>query len=178
MPKWTVEGADKQSGLDLTSTIEAPTEARARQEAAGKGILVSSIHRSEMDPLDTITAVAEQLQRIGNTSIGMHSADLAPARAPAGAPHYKKILTGSKVLEIFGLLFLLLGALSAVAALGFGVLWIVELARAETVQESTKWIVLASALAAVTTLTIGALLRMTGSLGLAVRDLARNSFCE
>lgn len=43
MPEYWVEGADKETGADVTILVTAASEAQAAEEARGRGVLVSSV---------------------------------------------------------------------------------------------------------------------------------------
>lgn len=65
MPNWTVEGADRSTGVNISETVDLPTEDEARTWAERQGIVVSDIRVSRggsapapdairYDPLRTI----------------------------------------------------------------------------------------------------------------------------
>jgi hypothetical protein len=49
MHRWTVEGADKVTGLETVRSISALTEEEASAAASKGGMLVSAVYRSSLD---------------------------------------------------------------------------------------------------------------------------------
>ena len=175
--RWTVQGADSATGRERSVTVEASTREEAEAQAAYNGLLVSgsSPAGSATPPASRSGAVATAERPAGRVN---HT---PPASAPAAAhaPDYADILKGAKALRglatfanVLAVVFFILAA----------VLFIVPLAASKHGPPKPADFAagLASALPAagfgVAMLITSALLLMFASMGLALRDLTRNSF--
>ena len=199
--RWTIEGADSNTGHDLTVTVEARDEADAEQQARYNGVLVARVYPFGLRPKD-----AAPVPVVDYASAGMGKALPRPPELPqlpaaAGPraveplPDYQLIVAAAKtlvllarVVRVGGLVMFAVAALgvlmtfvnawwySANGTGGFGGIGI--LSRLPAVAD-----VLAALLAAVwpaaaglAMLVAASLLRMVALVALAVRDIARNSF--
>lgn len=145
--RWTVEAADVQTGEETTLTVEAPDQAAAERIARYRGMLVSSI-----------------LQNNGNGA--------AKLDRKAPTPDYIDILTGAGVLRTLAII---------ITAIGWVCLLVAGALSWSAVKESSDklaalWQAMSPALFGLSFIVAGTVLRMAASVGLAMRDLARNSF--
>jgi len=59
MPKYQVDGADAESGIERSIVVEAPNAPRAREAANAQGILVTTAHRVAEEPADAVQSGAK-----------------------------------------------------------------------------------------------------------------------
>ena len=158
--RWTVEGADKQTGFDRKISVEAATREAAETEARNEGLLISEIHPE----YDSIAPPSKE-QPFSVSYLA------SPVPMQSSVPHYFGLKLASSILIVFAVveylaaIFLFLSAISAIATLsaaptaGFGgVAAIPMLAMAVAVGAA------------------GALLHGISTGCMARRDIAQNSF--
>jgi hypothetical protein len=199
--RWQVEGADKVTGRERTYTIDAESREKAEQIAQLKGVLVSDVH--EPQPAKPGNG-ANVTNGATATPIDVHGPITTPARpqatasqvppqpvspasrtAPAhgtahapGPPRYEEIVTSSRWLFAMGVLVAIAGwVLIGLAAID-AVMNLIGAARARPLlPPSLGWMsVLYLAATGLLSIYTAAITRLLASLGLAVRDMARNSF--
>lgn len=79
MHTWTVEGAGRRDGREVIVSVEAITEQEAEAEATSQGILVSSVHRSAVEPdLDQV----RQMNDLTDVAAQTRQAEPASASVP------------------------------------------------------------------------------------------------
>lgn len=155
--RWTVEGADAQTGQDRTIQVEAKSREDAEREARARGVLPSATYKETADAgamptLNYIGRAAHESAPPG-TQVG-----LAPPRGKA--PDYTGIVVGAAVLRITG-------AMAAIAGIVLCAMTLNEISGGglgTALPVGFAWII------------SGLVTFMLGSLALAVRDIARNSF--
>jgi hypothetical protein len=145
MGRWIVDGADAQTGRDLTMTVAADSEAEAASKARGRGLLASKVRPSVAQgesrepelPYESITATGSVVHGLGGFVIAFG------------------------ILCFIGALALILQAMTASAGAAFGEQY------ARIVQ------VVLLGLAGLFFLAFGYFLRLSAAVGVAVRDIAR-----
>lgn len=156
--QWTVEGADEATGTERSITVDAVNETEAAAVARARGLFVSRVSRAESAELHAVAYAARSSATARSTY-----------REPV--PAYTSIRGGSFVLNVVGLLYLLAGLLASVVAV---YTFIAPSHGADSEVDHTEGaILLASGLGAIGA---GLVLLMLGSIALAIRDIARNSF--
>jgi hypothetical protein len=158
--QWRVDGAERQTGSDRTVIVEAENGLDATAQAEAMSLLVSSCRKAtSRDVLDFLSP--------GFT-------DDAPARSIAPktyVPPYKEIQTGADSLRAIAIIALAVGALQFVG----GVVAMSFLFQSK--EPAAGFVVAAGVLcSAALWVVVATVLRMFGSLALAVRDIARNSY--
>lgn len=198
--RWQVEGADKVTGRERTYTIDAETREKAEQIAQQKGVLVSDVHEpSLVKPAggNGATAMVTAPPTAPSTPIDVHGPITAPplARAPAAAPQqtspaprapqahaspprYDEIVTSSRWLYAMGVLVAIAGWVLIGLATIDAVMNLIGITRGRPLlPPSLNWMsVLYLAATGLLAIYTAAITRLLASLGLAVRDMARNSF--
>jgi hypothetical protein len=204
--RWQVEGADKVTGRERTYTIDAETREKAEQIAQQKGVLVSDVHEPLLAKPGgagngASVATAPSAATLPATPIDVHGPiTTPPARAqpapsptappqPAAAtaraaaahtapPRYDEIVTSSRWLYAIGVLVAIAGwVLIGLAAID-AAMNLIGVARGHPLLPPSLGWMSALYLGAIGLLAIytAAMTRLLASLGLAVRDMARNSF--
>src|SRR5687767_10772113 len=87
--RWNVEGADAQTGEDRVIQVMADTKAEAEAKARRQGLLVSSVHESNiLTPAEALDEMIgnETRQRTGKAVTAEALSRLAPAAAPPPQP--------------------------------------------------------------------------------------------
>ena len=178
MQKWTVEGADKESGEERTITVEAASQADAEALAAGRGILVAEVSQVPR------TSAAKLLARMVDDRAASGSLPFLragpqediPLSPPADAevagekpvPVYPGLRIGGKILISFAILHYIV----AVASLGGAIALLV---RNGGTDYGRPAILLAAALASCL---LGGLLHALSAACAALHDIAQNSFAR
>ena len=174
MAKWTVEGADGKTGVDVVVSVEALTEDEARADAAKMGLLVSSVHRSVADD-DSLPENAQPAIEYAGRS--------TPPPQVLVRPHsdYPDIVRGEKWLSIVAVFVSALGGVQVIfglLALIFAI--IVALTRSLADKLEAVQVVLGPATMMVISgllfIAIAAVLRMIGAVAMAVRDATLNTY--
>jgi uncharacterized membrane protein len=170
--RYRVSGANQFTGEEISTTIEADDEQATEAIARAKGILVSEIVAEPIPqvPESDLAAVAAAARESGaKTLIPTYESIKRPPE------RYRDITRGAAVLKILAIL--------AYVAAGLCVLIAIISALANLSQSSSFLPAAAEWLAVGMWLFIGlfwfavaALLAMVGAVGLAVRDIANNSF--
>jgi hypothetical protein len=183
--RYTVEGADAQSGRDVVITVEATSPKVVEKIAHEQGILISSIHTSkvqnEVGKIDL--AIEEAAEAAENDDIGFtppaavpavpsHVPYAGPRTASGGIPDYTGLRIGATVLFVSALLYYAAGILLFVGAIvGF----LIQVIRAGS--GSTAMIgVVPVILLGIGALMCGGLFQALSAACVALRDIARNSF--
>lgn len=170
---WRVDGADSKTGNSVCWKVTAATAEEASYEAQQKGVYVSSVTPIAAAPLLEARPYVPEYQ--------------PPAQAdarPSGrtSPHYREIQTGAGILKFFGNICYLFAFLVLALTLYFGLKAAASppspmSAYSSPVDTVSKVAAVAAGLMYAATLAVaGAFLHMNGSLALAVRDIARNSY--
>jgi hypothetical protein len=173
--KWHVEGADAHTGQEKSGTIEAPTAADAEQLARDRGVLVSNVQpANEPDALEQLGTAAARQPR----SIDYRSPRASAAAITSDIPTYQAILRGDVWLRALAAIIAGFGWVSVGLA---GLLLLLTLPAAASGASLSGIVAFAlsigpALLAGLLLLAVSAILRWAASVGLAIRDLARNSF--
>lgn len=158
--RWLVEAADSKTGMETEITVEARTEAEAERLARYNGLLVWKVSR-----------------------VGARPAPLVLYRGPevAGPPQYVQVLRSAAWVRRLGIVVSAVGWIGFVLALGvFSFLCMRE--GWDNWKSWRTWLVPAAlatwrwAAAAAGCVIAGAVLRLTGAVALAIRDVARNTY--
>jgi hypothetical protein len=99
MPQWSVTGADRKSGKEVSLLVEAPSEPKAREVASARGILVAEVRLSDPDTVAPATL----------------------AYQPAGASQprrYRSLLWAARLFRVVALLLLMVSVLLVFSATG------------------------------------------------------------
>ena len=157
--RFRITGSNRATGHELSTTIEAATESQAR-EIAAHSMTITEIHEEE-DPL-TVDYASPPREDV--------PARLPPKPVqPAAAPDYGAIKRGALVLTILAVLCYVGGAISLL--FGFAILL---LSSNHSQFDTATAITLI--LGTISSFITGAVLEMLAAIGIAVRDIARNSF--
>jgi hypothetical protein len=188
--RWTIEGADSNTGRDLTVTVEARDEADAEQQARYNGVLVARVYPFGVRPKDAApvpvvdyatAATPKAMPKPPEVAAGLQ----AGPRAVVPLPDYQPIVAGARALVLFARVvrvaaLVLFGVAAVAALLPFLTAWWYG---GGAVQSPPVSEVVPALFAAVWPAALGlamlvaaAVLRMLAFLALAVRDIARNSF--
>jgi hypothetical protein len=184
--RWTVEGADEKTGLDVTVTFEARSLDDAMDLARANGILPADGYPSgsrtpKAPPLSYASpavATARPMTSAPSQVPSVHPIPVVPVVPAAPAiPEYKPILQGAKwlgtiaaILYVVAALCFLGAAITFLAWLG-GTTSMTGLRAIESVAGSVQLLI-----GGFECLAAGAVIRMLAYLALAVRDIARNSW--
>ena len=154
--RWQISGARADSGDEVNLAVEASDQAEAEHIARNKGLLVSSIR-----PLDG-PAAREELSAGGGA-----------------APEYAGIVSGARWLRVLASCAEIVGAIYVV----FGILvplWMVVFPDPDPKSAldlaGALIIIVFAVISGVMFLGTAVVLRMLAELGVAHRDLVRNSF--
>jgi len=161
--QWRVRGASATTGIDATITVDAETDADAWSIASKRGMFVESVERvASSDALSPNKAV----------QVPFH-------QPPHAAPiEYSELRREAGWIAFLGIVLAIIGWFSlGLALLLFGIVVY------QVVHHEHDPNLIATAVAMVPTLivtafffwTASAVLRMLGFIGLAVRDIARNT---
>src|SRR5690349_733253 len=127
MRRWTVEGADSETGEDRVLSIDAPTREDAERDAGEQAILISAIHESvAADPLDMLGQVANAASTRGTRLPPKALGPTAPYATPGAyrqvtIPAYTGLQIGGTVLMVFAALYYIAAiVLLLIAVFGFG----------------------------------------------------------
>jgi hypothetical protein len=191
--RWQVEGADKVTGRERTYTIDADTREKAEKIAQEKGVLVADVHEQlaaagtngarPMDarPIDVhgpITSPPPPAPRSSSPPV-VHAAT-APAHyaTTPPPPRYDEIVTSSRWLFGMGVLVAIAGWVLIGLSMIVAVCCLVAAARGRALLPPTLGWTSALYLAGIGLFAIyaAAMTRMVASLGMAIRDIARNRF--
>lgn len=165
--RWLVEGADAQTGRDVRIVIEAVSAAEAEQKAMDRRVLVSRV---------TVAPAAAPTPQQSEETDRLVKQRLDPT------PEYDEIVSGASALGVLASLVAGVGWLFVLGGFVFIVIAIGETVNPQVSPVhgvSVVTLVVGGAVAlgyGVMILLAASLVRMIGSMGLALRDLARNSF--
>jgi hypothetical protein len=164
--RWIIEGAVTATGQDVRTVIDAANASDAEAFAMSKGILVSSVKPDRDATLDALGAAARTAQ----------ARHVVPQ-----VPEYPEIDAGAGTLRFLAALVAGVGWLFLLVGLGlivFGVL--VTLYPTSASGDTPVFTLVATGLGStaygVLILLAASLVRMLASVGLAVKDIAQNSF--
>ena len=175
---WEVTGTDQTTGEPVTLTIDAETADSAQRRAARRGLVVGDAFHVDPEPTapDVVDPIPEPV------AYAAPPLPTATARRRGPVPDYGAIVTGARVLNAVALLNGLVGGLAAAVGLLVVLLAVVGGKSAAgrpgvvvgaTIDSAAGLVLLA---VGVLLLAVGAVVRMVAVVGLAVRDIARNSF--
>src|SRR4051812_20582138 len=198
--RWQVEGADKVTGRERTYTIDADSREKAEQIALLKGVLVSDVHEPGTPSIAVSVAVAAAMAA---APIDVHGPITAPPPPNHAAvppppvqtvatvkqhvasksqhpqqPRYEEIVTSARWLYGMGVVVAIVGWVVIGLAIILGVTCLVGQLRPKPIlPPALGWMtVLYLAAAGLIAIYTAAVTRILASVGLAVRDMARNSF--
>ncbi|MDB5294101.1 MAG: hypothetical protein JWO31_84 [Phycisphaerales bacterium] len=154
MPEWDVIGAERATGETSTRRVTADTS-EAAVRAVGQSMLIEKVK-----PVRVVPPPSEPLH-----PPEFYYPPPSPPPGPGNPPAYDEIVHGANMLSFVGGMSILLGLITIVAAMAAGANGAVPGSVA------AGFVFSGAALIA-----YGILSRFVGSLGLAVRDMARNSF--
>jgi hypothetical protein len=170
--EFLIQGADQKTGRDLTFIVNARDPAEAERIAIYNDILISSIARPTARLLDYRTAEPAGQQNSPSPS------QLEVLKPLLVIPAYQEILAGARWLRYFARAA---GATACLAIVASVVCSIVGTAQTpdKHADPRASWFIAAASLLAIAgaSLFSAVVLRTCSGLALALRDLARNSFC-
>lgn len=146
---WTVEGADKETGAEWAMDVEAATIAEATDVAERDGMQISSVHPKK---------TSEEADPSSSSPLGEKSSlpgDVSENDDEDSTPEYAAILLGAFVLYGLGILSILTAIIIPISTSG------------NNTDHFMIFLIFASN---------GAIMIMLGSIGLAVRSIARSRF--
>jgi len=172
--RYRVSGANQVTGGEISLTVDAEDEAAAEAVARAKGILVADVVPERIPSLpdaDLASAVAAARQRAGKMVVPMYEgAKRAPTR-------YGEITRGAMVLRVLAILAYVAGGACVLFAFYLATQIGGRPSMAGIPSSAIDWVpVVMLMLTGLFYIAIGALLSMLGAVGLAIRDMANNSF--
>lgn len=170
---WQIDGSDRNSGADRTVFVEANSEIEALRSEAAKTLQVTRCcplsgkpgeHKSESDDSSSKTPASEKKRR--------NSSRIKPQES--GVPPYSTIATGSKLMHTLGSISLIGGlvAFGWAAVKLFGALALVGKPEYGAAMHATT----ITFISGVVAIFLSAVLQWVAGVGLAIRDIAQNSF--
>jgi len=175
--RWKIIGADRATGEDRVVTVEASDERAALLSAKEFNLLVAEVQQEVIPPQPVMRSV----EKLDYTSQDLHKIAAASAQIPR-SPKYEEIPRCASDLKSLSLFFSALGWICLVLAclsITMGI-YLMNQPRNTVGDALVSWYLLGCGLyfftAMVILFTIRAFMRMTAAAGLALRDLAVNSF--
>lgn len=169
--RWTVVGADKNTGQERSITVEASTEADAEKLANRAGLIVSDV-----SPVDALVELAQanQAKPPPRTPTPIVADYRTPEpEPPRSVPSYIGLKIGSIILGVFAAIYYAIGAL----------IWITTFAEMSNNPTPNRAPPPGAMYGVAGTLVVGLIFGMVGGLlhafsagCVALRDIARNSF--
>lgn len=178
--KWVIEGADRDTGVKTSFTIDAESRNDAEVQARRRNVIIS---KCEPDGPPRLQPTARRV-RDGLSGIGGMIQE-SEQRSPLGVPQYRPVIAAARVVNAGGMILIVLGCIGFVVA----IVWLLFAAYANSrpVEHTLDPQYVAPARYSLTlagtflvecwwAVVTGGMLRLAAFVSLMIRDIARNSF--